>query len=284
MEASIDFDVTEAIAKRHSVRTYDTDRPISDEILHTLAQTALSVPNPFGCSEVKIKIVRQEGPESGKIGTYGIIKGAHSFIGLGVDGTETSCLAGGYALETAVLKATSLGLGTCWLGGTLKRKAFYEAFGFTAPTVMPAIAALGYPASKRFAEKALRYFAKSDSRKPWDELFFDKEIKTPLAKDNAGPYSQALANMRLAPSALNSQPWRVVKQNGRLHFYAEIPLSASGLDLMLKYIDMGIAICHFRLTLMQEKAEGTFNFTPPKLELPEKYRYIATWTPNKLIT
>lgn len=276
MPRPMDFDVTEAIALRHSVRTFDSGKRISDAMLQTLLQTAKEAPNPFGISGFNIVATRKSVDENAKIGTYGVVKGADTFLGLGVDGSEMSCLAGAYSLETAVLQAASKGLGTVWLGGTLKRKSFFEAFGFNAPTVLPAVTAIGYPAPKRIAEKAFRFFAKSDSRKPWESLFFENDMHTPLAKEASTLCRQALDNLRLAPSALNGQPWRVIKQGCKYHFCAEIPSSLSGMELMLKYIDMGIAICHFHLTLLQENVACAFVNDPPDTESPANWRYVTT--------
>ena len=80
----------------------------------------------------------------------------------------------GYGMEKNILFVTALGLGTCWLGGTLKRAGFARKIGLSADEFMPAITPVGYPADKRsLTDRAFRFMAKSDKRKPWEELFFD---------------------------------------------------------------------------------------------------------------
>ena len=51
----------------------------------------------------------------------------------------------GYCLERAVLAATDLGLGTCWLGGTFNKSSFARKIDIAEGEVMPAVIAMGYP-------------------------------------------------------------------------------------------------------------------------------------------
>lgn len=54
---------------------------------------------------------------------------------------------------------------------------------------------------------------------------------------------------RLAPSAVNKQPWRIVVADNKAHFYLK---RSKGFGhegkLDMQMIDMGIALCHFALT------------------------------------
>jgi len=274
----IDFDVNETIRKRCSVRTYDRKRTPDDGICRSVIDFALKTGNPFGVEGIRIGFVRKDGLSSGqKLGTYGVTRGAVAFLGLGVPDNLDAYAAAGYVFETAVLYATSLGLGTVWLGGTFTRSAFASAFGFNDELTLPAIAPIGYAAPRRMLERAMRSIAKSDSRKPWDRLFFDNRIGTPLPKTEAGPYADALSNVRLAPSSLNGQPWRILKIGDHFHFYADFNDALTGLDRKLKYIDMGIAICHFRITLEQAGIDGIIDKSDPGASAPADYHYIASW-------
>ena len=101
-----------------------------------------------------------------------------------------------------ILYATSLELGTCWLGGTFKRSQFAELVALKKDEFIPAVTPIGYSADKRtFIDSAMRRIAGSDNRKPWNELFFDGSFDKPLKQEEAGQYADALEMVRLAPSA-----------------------------------------------------------------------------------
>ena len=60
---------------------------------------------------------------------------------------------------------------------------------------------------------------------------------------------QPLEMVRLAPSAVNKQPWRVVIADNAAHFYLKRSKGfGHETDLDMQKIDMGIALCHFALT------------------------------------
>jgi nitroreductase len=207
---------------------------------------------PFG-NLVRFELVdltEAERAELKSLGTYGVIKGASLFIAGAVKKGARAMEDFGFCMERNVLFATTLGLGTCWLGGTLNRAGFARKIGLTAEELMPAVSPVGYPAGKRsLTDRAFRFMAKSDRRKPWVELFFDGRPGNPLTRENAGVLAEALEAVRLGPSASNRQPWRVVLEGTSCHFFLQ---RTPGYDKMtgeikLQDVDMGIAQCHFEL-------------------------------------
>ncbi|MDZ7838930.1 MAG: hypothetical protein U5N58_13880 [Actinomycetota bacterium] len=50
------------------------------------------------------------------------------------------------------------------------------------------------------------------NRKPWDRLFFDGNYLNQLKAADSGVYEDPLEMVRIAPSASNLQPWRVIKE------------------------------------------------------------------------
>jgi len=77
--------------------------------------------------------------------------------------------------------------------------------------------------------------------------------------------------VRLAPSALNMQPWRIIKDNDSYHFYA------NGLKDYSK-IDMGIALCHFHLSCIENNLNGDFNYIDSVKDKYDNLTYILSWT------
>lgn len=267
---AMDFPVEETVRARHSVRTYE-DRPLSAGEKEKLNTYIASLTNPFH-ADVSFHLLHTAVVKGEKLGTYGIIKGASDFIGATVKNGEMCLEALGYAFEKLVLYATSLGLGTCWLGGTFKRSAFGAAIGVAADDLFPAISPVGHEAGKRrLTEAIMRRMAKSNRRKGWEELFFDGSFSRPLTAAAAGAFACPLEMVRLAPSAVNRQPWRILREDGAYHFYSFGKENTGR-------IDMGIAACHFHLAVLEQGLDGTFVIIPgEKLPHSEKMRYVFSW-------
>jgi nitroreductase len=93
--------------------------------------------------------------------------------------------------------------------------------------------------------------------------------------------------VRLAPSASNKQPWRVVQQEGRFHFFLQrtknypSPVFNQILKLSdLQRIDIGIAMSHFQLSLTAVGLMGKWIFSDPELPHHDPgNEYIITWQP-----
>ncbi|MFH2113122.1 MAG: nitroreductase family protein [Spirochaetota bacterium] len=207
-----------------------------------------------GSNEVNVsdEVYGSKGDESAvfKIGTYGVIKNPPAFIIGAVAAGPDAVLDYGYALEGIILAATAAGLGTCWLGGSFDRKATKDLLSLKDGEIVPAITPVGLPAEKRsLTERTMRYFAGSDSRKPWNQLFFDGQPGRPLDKATAGEWAPVLEAVRLGPSASNKQPWRVLRE-GPSRFsllFAEDKAYNSALGIPIQELDIGIAMKHFEL-------------------------------------
>ena len=278
----MDFNVIEAIKERRSVRTFE-EKPLTAELKQQISDYIATLSNPFGDDTVRIPITDRRLADSGeKLGTYGVVKDASAFIGLLCGRSETSMVAAGYEFEQLILYITSLGLGTVWLGATFSRKKFSAAFKIKKTEQLLAITPVGYPAKKRLVERLLRTVARSDTRLPWNELFFNENFSTQLTADVAGDHAEALEMVRLAPSATNTQPWRIVKNGDRYHFYIAFKEKPSDDEYIFRLIDMGIALCHFDLSLKSANIEGQFTHVDPNIpDCPIAYRYVATWSPTE---
>lgn len=161
-----------------------------------------------------------------KLGTYGVIKGAGTFLGVSVPHVDNAFLAAGYAFENLILYATSMGLGTVWLAATFSRDSFASAMNIGTDEWFPAISPVGYPAAKQTVRESLmRTTMKSSERKPWSELFYQEKFGVSMSEKDADDYAVCLEMLRLAPSAKNQQPWRVLKQGNAYHFMKPIRLA-----------------------------------------------------------
>jgi hypothetical protein len=271
----------ETIRKRISCRTFG-GKPIDEEAMEKLREFLRSnTRGPFG-NALRFELIdltETERAELKSLGTYGVIKGACLFIAGAVVKGARAMEDFGYGMERNILFSTTLGLGTCWLGGTLNRAGFARKIGLSSEEFMPAITPVGYPAEKRsLTDRAFRFMAKSDKRKPWQELFFDEQPGKPLVKENAGAFGPALESVRIGPSASNRQPWRVICEGASCHFFL---VRTPGYDKMLgeirlQEVDMGIALCHFELTAQELGIQGSWKEAKPSCDAGA-WEYVVSW-------
>lgn len=276
---TVEFPVEETIRKRYSVRTY-IEKSLASEIKEKMEAYIRTLTNPF-LIKIDIKLLeKNKVANAQKLGTYGMIKGASDFIGASVKPGELSLIALGYEFEKLILFATSLGLGTCWLGGTFNRGEFSKAMSVEKDDIFPVISPFGHIAEKaRLSDSLVRFVAKSNTRKPWETLFFNNNFSTALIEQEAGAYALPLEMVRLAPSASNKQPWRLVREGNAYHFYKVQSAGYSnslGFDIQL--IDMGIAACHFNLMAIKQEIKGKFEIlNTPMIETPDHTHYVFSW-------
>ncbi len=192
----------------------------------------------------------------------------------------------GYLMETILLRATDLGLGSCWLGGTFTKSRFSRQLSLLDGEIIPAVAAIGYPADQStWQDKTIRAGARAHRRLPWENIFFTNEFGKPLNPDDAGKYHEPLDLVRLAPSASNKQPWRIVKESQNWHFFLQRtakyppPVFDFILNLAdLQRVDIGIAMAHFELSASENGLKGKWITHPPDISLPDQLtEYSTTW-------
>jgi len=273
--------VVELIRSRTSVRDY-TEEAIPPAARAELERACSSlVRGPLGTSCRFLLVERDRagvGPAAA-IGTYGMIRGARTYLAGAARRGPADQEDYGFLFEQLLLKAADLGLATCWLGGTFTRGGFAAAAGLAADEAMPAVSPVGLaPGRRSIWDGAVRTLAGSRRRKPWAELFFDGGFATPLPRESAGPYREALEMVQLAPSASNRQPWRLLRRDDAFHFYLRRTPGygrVAGNDL--QRLDIGIAMAHFQLTLAESGVRGGWGRRAPALEPPPNTEYIVSW-------
>ena len=299
------FDIEKTIRNRRSVRTYDK-RKIGLSMRQEIMEYACALHNPLG-PKVTFKLLdRTSDPKADKLGTYGIIKGAELYVGAKIKKEEYALEALGYDFEKLVLYLTDMGLGTCWLGGTFNKGAFAEAMEVADNEIFTIVSPIGYTAEKMsLIEVMMRRGSKGDTRLPWEELFYDGEFGKPIVKGETdvntdakavlGDYADVLEMVRLAPSAVNRQPWRIVVERAAgssdeagikaCHFYQTGIKAADPESVNMHRIDMGIAVCHFHVMAEElglggsfERCEpGSMDDRPSIAGVPDDAKYIISW-------
>lgn len=266
--------ISEIIKKRKSTRTYNG---IALKPEHRKSLEDFFNSNNKGIYNDQIDLFIKEnksGEKQLKI-NYGLVSGQSAFMLAKVKSSVISRVNYGYVMEKTVLKATELGISTCWIG-------YFDSNYFTEVKLekgfqIPAIVIMGYSGDKpSIVDRLSRFSANSAHRKNWEQLFFEYGSEKPLTTASVGRYADSLEMLRLAPSSGNTQPWRIFfdANNNKFHFYKE-PISKAYEAIGLHDVDMGIAISHFELMCAQNGLKGTWEIENMK-EL-KNYQYIISW-------
>ncbi len=215
-------DYYDLLSKRRSVRRYDGALPITaaelDEIKTALSTFTALLPD----IRVEFELVKRESTNA-KFGEYG--------IRIYSEKKPNYLLNAGYILEQLDLFLASRGIGACWYGLASRPK----------PSECP----------KGTAYVILMVFGRSDG-----ELFRGNEKEFVRKKQDDTWFGEAISGVTekalLAPSACNSQPWRIKNEGGSLFVYRDsrpsfkLPRTHA---VYFNSIDMGIFLCFLETAL-----------------------------------
>jgi len=201
----------------------------------------------------------------GVVASYGKIKGAQALIAF-IGDTDDRYVNEkiGYTGEGIILESTAMGLGTCWVGGSLffRRGLAESIVGAGKSERVFAVTPVGY-AVKEFspAERVQTAFGMFHRRKPLAEMVSGlDEKKWP------DWIKSALEAARLAPSAVNRQPWRFYVESNSITISVDSSLLEWGIS---KRLDCGIAMLHIEVAALDSGVKGRWEL----LEAPQVARF-----------
>jgi nitroreductase len=213
----------EAIFARKSVRKYSMDK-IDQKVLDHIANFAESIPMLSDDIKVKYKMVELAGLKRLQPGIL-TVKAPHYLVLYSTTESDYQ-LNAGYVMEQIALYITARGLGCCYIAN-LNLKSETVAEGYEQVITL----AFGEAENEvyRQNEKARRLAIK-------DIAVFKEEVD----KNVRAMISAA----RLSPSVLNSQPWRMVVYNNRIHLFSTRNILMKNVMKETRLIDMGICLSH----------------------------------------
>ena len=262
--------MSEVIKTRRSVRTFD-GRMLSREHREELEEYAQVIRNPFG---IPVSFVFLDAKERGL--SSPVLTGEELYVAGITEKRPYADVAYGYSFEKLVLHAWSYGIGTTWIGGTMKREQFEKAAGVGSGEMMPCVSPLGYPAQKKsLKESMMRKGVGADNRLSIDKLFFaDEWGKALITTDEM---SDVLEMVRWAPSAVNRQPWRILLKDDVWHFYEKRDRGyESVVTGDLQKVDLGIALCHFTMGVEEQGKSAEVTVSDPGVKVPGDVTYVAS--------
>ena len=211
------MDWKQAMAERHSVRQYQ-NKPIEGETLTALRAAVESCNEESG---LHVQLITGEAKAfDSPMAHYGKFSNVPAYLAMiGKKGgdLEERC---GYYGEKLVLTAQTLGLNTCWVGGTYKKVP--EAYQIAPGEKLVIVISVGYGATQGHARKS----------KTYDEV-------TKAGADVPQWFKDGVAAALLAPTALNQQKFTFALQGDKA-------VAKAGLGFFTK-TDLGIVKCHFEI-------------------------------------
>ncbi len=161
----------------------------------------------------------------------------------------------GYTGEAAVLEAVRLGLGTCWVAGLISQRKVRGMVELSPTEKAFAVSPLGYAAEPgdgsppSYARKELSTLAPGVATGKWPDWAFE-----------------GLTLARVAPSAVNRQPWRFRLDGDGVVVSVDPKAREYGISPRL---DCGIAMLQFELGALMSGGVGGWKILPE----PDVARY-----------
>lgn len=217
--------IKEAIAARHSVRQYE-NKQIPAEIVSAL-QEKIDEFNREG--KLNIQLVTNE-PEAFQASSahYGKFQNCRNYFAVvAKPENDEKC---GYYGELLVLLAQALGLNTCWVALTYKKKK--AAYTCHEGEKLRIVIALGYGKTQGVPRKskALEELCKADGDMPdW--------------------FKNGMEAVQLAPTAVNQQKFLFTLDGNKVNAKALTSIFGN------TKFDLGIAKCHFEIGAGKENFE-----------------------------
>lgn len=262
----INKDISDLIYKRTSTRAF-SDKPISDVVLKKIKNYINDYMNQEGIfSFVRFEMVQNT--DNLVFGAYGHITGARYYIAAISKKNKESLLDVGFAFQRFMLFAQRIGLGTCWLTETsFDKNAAKLNISLKENEIVAAISPIGYKSVERSnVEIEIRKKYDSNNRLHFDDIFTNV---TTGGKIHNEEMKQELNHIRIAPSALNNQPWRVAVEGNTVHFYIK-RISNRLIDYDYEMMDIGAALCIY------SSATGKNRFLDKKPHFESPYEYVIS--------
>ena len=245
------------IEKRRSRRRF-APKPIEASLLSQMVSVCTEF-RPFNDARA---VVVTEPPDTvfkGAIGPYGKIKGAPAFIAfIGNMGSPNVYEQVGYTGEGVILEAEALNLATCWVAGFFRPKVVASLIGISEGERVLAVTPIGYATARHsLEERVMTGFGLTHRRRSLSGLV------TGLRQSEWPKWIRlALEAARLAPSAVNRQPWRFKLEPHSI----TVSVNTLGREYGLsKRLCCGIAMLHIEVAALSYGIGGNWEFLEPPL-------------------
>ncbi|MDF2542783.1 MAG: hypothetical protein K0S47_2501 [Herbinix sp.] len=217
----------EAIFSRKSIRSFLQEK-IEWDVISDILNFANSLPMLIDGIAVEFKLISNIESNQGFHGPFNVK--APYYLSLSSEVKDDYLINAGYLMQQLNLYITSKGLGACFLGAAHPGKAVKSMMKYN------------YVYSLAFGKSSEPLYRSSADAKrlPEKDVIVYKEDVMPDIK-------QILLAARLAPSSMNSQPWRFVVYKNRIHIFTKKNAFLTGVLSHSKMFDMGVMLANLLL-------------------------------------
>ena len=245
-----------AVSERRSIRQYAA-KPVEAAGLEAMRRVCSEF-CPFPSARAVLVADPAEDIFRGIPGGYGKVSGAPALVAF-VGNMESADVqeALGYTGEGVILEATALGLATCWVGGFFSPKRAAAIANVAPNERVLAVTPIGYAKEgSSLQEKAMSRFGRNWQRRSLSDLV------TGLNEKNRPDWMKAaLEAARLAPSAMNRQPWRFKVDKEGIIISADSVVNPP--MVVSKRLDCGIAMLHIEIGALISGVRGSWELLKP---------------------
>ena len=221
----------QAINLRKSIRNYK-DKSVSPEDLQKIETIIKGSKHLFDNIPMEVLLI-EDGEKitatfKGLISKYTKVKAPH-YLAFTSETKKGHLENIGFIGEEIVLKLTELGIGTCWVGSAIKQDLFKSIVKVQDNQNFIILVAFGYP---------------TDPLKPVaSRKRLDKNKLVTGAYENQ--YDTIIQSLIDAPSAINSQPWKLLINNNKFDLFLENRnILTKNMLRDTNHIDIGIGLSH----------------------------------------
>lgn len=222
----------EAVFARRSVRSFRKDK-VEEKILEGLAAFFREMEPLFPGIQTSIEIAENGNRKvKGKFG--GILNvSAPYYLAIYSEDKEKSDMNAGYIMQQLALYLFTNGVGSCFQGmSRCKQRASETGLQFVI------LMAFGYPKVEVISKNS------EIKRLPMDELCAYKEKPKRCMKE-------LLEAARYAPSSMNSQPWRFVVYENRIHVFSKRPVVGQRMTGKFNEFNFGVMMANIMVAAEQ---------------------------------
>ncbi|WP_238885979.1 nitroreductase family protein [Clostridium sp. YIM B02551] len=258
------MNIIEAIYKRKSIRKY-VPYNISQSDFGEVENLVNNVQSLYSDIQMKITLIKEgikiQEISKGIIGSYGKIEAPHYMV-ITSEEKEGYLENIGYTLEQLVLELADRGIGTCYIGGSIKKELLKDIMEIPSNQKPIIVVAFGYPANEPELEiKEIENFKR-------------KALEDIIIGNYEEKFKEIFNLVRVAPSAINLQPWRLYVNENSIDLYANKGnILTKGLSHFSE-LDSGIALKHLELGCKERNI--TFEIKNQKLEDKKNLKYITS--------
>ena len=215
--------IEQMIVKRKSVRSI-SESPLTEKDLNMILSFTQNASPLFPAIRTSIRLLTRA-----EIQTFTSVFAPH-YLAVYSETSSDSQLNVGFILQQTDLYISSLGLGSCWLGMTKPKQTDYDGLTFVI------LLAFGKP-----EEDVHRISVNQFKRKSLAEI------------SSPGAIPSYIEAVRLAPSAMNKQPWYFTGEDRSCRIFSVRGKGLINIAEGWRFVDLGIAMAHLSISA---KASG----------------------------